>query len=286
MKFKVGDEVRLSCYCERYEQDRIYGKAGYVIKIDERLMCPIAVKFEGIFNSKAKSGYFYFNENELMPIRRSDNVDIIVFNEFLQDIADKYGLISSYRWSDNLNGYLYDFYRDHFTNKNRVARVIVKPDQLDDIYETLSVIDEHLVERLNPMPYQIKHLGRWNLDQEEKQYIKQDIKFAKGLEALVIREKESNMLKGKIEKVIFNDPATIVLWKDGTKTVVKVSNEKFDPEKGIAMAIAKKALGNEGNYFNEIKKWLPEDKSINTLAETEEFVNNLTEILAKNLLIQ
>ena len=58
-----------------------------------------------------------------------------------------------------------------------------------------------------------------------------------------------------IEKVIFNDPATIVLWKDGTKTVVKAENEYFDPEKGLAMAIAKKAMGNKGNYFNEIKKW-------------------------------
>lgn len=83
-------------------------------------------------------------------------------------------------------------------------------------------------------------------------------------------KKESNMLKGKIEKVIFNDPATIVFWKDGTKTVVKagskpidISNDcwnedKFDPEKGLAMAIAKKALGNEGNYYNEFRKWLPE----------------------------
>lgn len=58
------------------------------------------------------------------------------------------------------------------------------------------------------------------------------------------------------EKVIFNKPATIVFWKDGTKTVVKAQNdEPFDPEKGLAMAIAKKALGNEGNYFNRIKKW-------------------------------
>ena len=32
----------------------------------------------------------------------------------------------------------------------------------------------------------------------------------------------------------------------------------MDPEKGLAMAIAKKALGNEGNYYNEFKKWLPE----------------------------
>ena len=59
-----------------------------------------------------------------------------------------------------------------------------------------------------------------------------------------------------IEKVIFNDPATIVLWTDNTKTVVKAINEKFDPEKGLAMAIAKKYYGNEGNYFNHLKKWL------------------------------
>ena len=61
--------------------------------------------------------------------------------------------------------------------------------------------------------------------------------------------------KTAIKKVIFNDPATIVYWYDGTKTVVKAVDEEFDPEKGLAMAITKKALGNKGNYFNEIKKW-------------------------------
>lgn len=61
-----------------------------------------------------------------------------------------------------------------------------------------------------------------------------------------------------IKKVIFNAPATIVLWDDGTKTVVKCENEEYDPEKGLAMAIAKKALGNQGNYYNQFKKWLPE----------------------------
>ena len=64
-----------------------------------------------------------------------------------------------------------------------------------------------------------------------------------------------------IDKVIFNDPATIVFWADGSKTVVKCQNgDVYDPEKGLAMAIVKKALGNQGNYCNEIKKWLPEDK--------------------------
>lgn len=63
-----------------------------------------------------------------------------------------------------------------------------------------------------------------------------------------------------IEKVIFNDPATIVMWSDGTKTVVKAEGEDFDKEKGLAMAISKKALGNQGNYYEEFKKWIPEEK--------------------------
>lgn len=71
---------------------------------------------------------------------------------------------------------------------------------------------------------------------------------------------DSRLLKSKlpiIERVIFNDPATIVFWSDDTKTVVKAQDdEEFDPEKGLAMAIAKKKLGNNGNYYNHIKKWL------------------------------
>lgn len=62
----------------------------------------------------------------------------------------------------------------------------------------------------------------------------------------------------KIEKVIYNNPATIVFWKDGTKTVVKAcEDDEYDPEKGLAMAISKKALGNKGNYYETFKKALP-----------------------------
>ena len=65
----------------------------------------------------------------------------------------------------------------------------------------------------------------------------------------------------KIKKVHFSGPCTIVVWSDGTKTVVKCSHdEAFDSEKGLAMAIAKKALGNKGNYYNEFKKWLPKEE--------------------------
>ena len=62
-----------------------------------------------------------------------------------------------------------------------------------------------------------------------------------------------------ITNVIFNNPATIVFWSDGTKTVVKCDErDEFDPEKGLAMAICKKHFG--GGFYNDIfKKWIPEE---------------------------
>lgn len=60
----------------------------------------------------------------------------------------------------------------------------------------------------------------------------------------------------EIKQVIFNPPATIIFWFDGTKTVVKCQEgDIFDPEKGMTMAITKKFFGNTGSYCNEIKKW-------------------------------
>ena len=60
----------------------------------------------------------------------------------------------------------------------------------------------------------------------------------------------------QIDKVIFNNPATIVYWTDGTKTVVKCQeNDTFNEEKGLALCFMKKALGNVGKYNNVLKKW-------------------------------
>ena len=69
----------------------------------------------------------------------------------------------------------------------------------------------------------------------------------------------------KIKNVIFNGPATIVYWSDGSKTVVKCQpGEVLDYEKGLAMAISKKMFGNCGSYYDEFKKWVPEEEYIST----------------------
>jgi len=83
----------------------------------------------------------------------------------------------------------------------------------------------------------------------------------------------------KIKKVYFNNPVTVVLWKDGTKTVVRaLDGEVYDPEKGLAMAIAKKAFGNQGNYYKVFKKWLPEDPVDKFNRELKELKDDLKEL--------
>lgn len=61
-----------------------------------------------------------------------------------------------------------------------------------------------------------------------------------------------------ITKVIFNDPATIVFWSDGTKTVVKCcEDDTFDKEKGLAMAVCKKVTRNNSERFHRgMRSWI------------------------------
>ena len=65
----------------------------------------------------------------------------------------------------------------------------------------------------------------------------------------------------EIDRVIFSNPATIVFWGDGTKTVVKCQEgDVYSKETGLALCIAKKALGNKGNFNNVFHKWIPEEE--------------------------
>lgn len=60
-----------------------------------------------------------------------------------------------------------------------------------------------------------------------------------------------------IKDVIINGPATIILWRDGSKTVIRCQDEDLEymtPESGIAIAIMKKVFGNKGNYNNVLRR--------------------------------
>ena len=133
--------------------------------------------------------------------------------------------------------------------------------------------------------------NRINLKRKDDNTMKKQLNSIFGLDSIkrycesdvmAIRIAYNNMYKNTqmclIDNVIFNDPATIILWNDGTKTVVKCGEgEVYDPEKGFAMAISKKVLGNQGNYYEIFKKWLPkEEKKDKKLEEDNDLIEILT----------
>lgn len=90
------------------------------------------------------------------------------------------------------------------------------------------------------------------------EYAKADVECTQNLYAAIRKiEGRDDILVPKIKNVILNDPAVIVMWEDGTKTVVKAQGEEFDPEKGLAMAISKKAFGNKHSYYGVFLKNIP-----------------------------
>lgn len=98
---------------------------------------------------------------------------------------------------------------------------------------------------------------------EERNYIHQDVE---SLMSAIMRN--ANTPKPKlpgIKTVHFSGPVTAVIWEDKTKTIVRCKDgEEPDYEKGLAMAIAKKALGTNksgSNYYDIFKKWLPKPEA-------------------------
>ena len=52
-----------------------------------------------------------------------------------------------------------------------------------------------------------------------------------------------------VDLVIFNNPYTIINWKDGSKTIVKcMEGDAFDEHVGFQAAVTKKVFGDHGTY--------------------------------------
>ncbi len=92
----------------------------------------------------------------------------------------------------------------------------------------------------------------WNTDPEKSRKI-----FLEWEAEVGIRER----YKPRPIKVIFNNPATIVIWSDGTKTVVKCDpKDTYSKEAGLALCYMKKVLGNKGNYNNMFRRWIKDER--------------------------
>lgn len=93
-----------------------------------------------------------------------------------------------------------------------------------------------------------------------------------------------NFYSLNVSKIIFNPPATIVFWEDGTKTVVKCSAEdEFNEYYGLLAALGKKVYENNSQIKKVIDKkaeWHENKKdkkdipgvSMNSLTEALEYL--------------
>ena len=90
------------------------------------------------------------------------------------------------------------------------------------------------------------------------------------------------MCNVSIRKVIFSNPATIVLWSDGTKTVVKCGpDDIFDKEKGLAMAIVMKMAGNDSRFHKVFKKWCKPDETNEDAGAYAKVLKELDQVAAQ-----
>lgn len=65
-----------------------------------------------------------------------------------------------------------------------------------------------------------------------------------------------------ITKVIYNNPATVVFWSDGTKTIAKChENDTYSCEYGLNTCILKKLF--KSTYKDILNAWLPTYKTTN-----------------------
>lgn len=135
----------------------------------------------------------------------------------------------------------------------------VNPKPSGGLLEYGVIVDEFVKENgdMKVQPKYVSYKEFSNLIDSEKEKAK--MQYNKCTSFYMSKSEITDVFFPKIEKVHFSGPCTVVIWDDGTKTVVRCQDgDEFDCEKGLAMAIAKKALGNKGSYFDEFKKHMPQ----------------------------
>lgn len=196
------------------------------------------------------------------------------------------------------NNHYIHYYHRHISDSNILAGVFYNEFTKDSMHITIDLgilKDEDITEALNTIE---EYLSTYGCDAGRELLDSNPFPFCKnGVKPKYISYKKmfnnapitrlGDFEKLQISDVIFNHPSTTVLWSDGTKTVVKTQDDDtYDPEKGLAMAICKKYLGNNSSYYKTFKKWLPEEKESDVKTSFTlacERWSETTQILSKSL---
>lgn len=83
----------------------------------------------------------------------------------------------------------------------------------------------------------------------------------------------------EVDRIIFNNPATIVFWSDGVKTVVKAAeNREFNPYYGFCAAVTKRLIGD--NHNHAVKNLIERKGSIDLDAWDAQMESRIAELAA------
>lgn len=119
-------------------------------------------------------------------------------------------------------------------NKYRVGQRVWYTDHASEYVITAIYLSSYnIASRRIDIRYCVQNIANDN----KEEYIPED--------QLTPRPSNYGLARNDINKVIFNDPATIIIWKDGTKTVVKAApGETYNKWAGMALCISKKLYGD------------------------------------------
>ena len=228
MKFKKGDRVLIAKKC------KFFGDTGQIVGYLDGVSFPYEVKLD---NNKR---HYYFKEDEMTLVNETGK-------RLVGDIT---------------NGYRYVDYEKFEAQMNKIDDVIEKTESSSELTQAYKLALNSFyglpsANYLTPTNVDYTKFVDGNMYKEALEYLKQINESKKKKGAIAMRY-------AYIKNVIFNNPATIVFWSDGTKTVVKCSeNDIYDPEKGLALAIVKKSVGNESAPFHRVfKDWMPKETNL------------------------
>ena len=210
------------------------------------------------FSYMSIDDFFEWEEHQdinIVPSNNKFNVgDRVIFKDVI-DNGERHGTIKRVNF-DELHG----MFRYSIVDASTPARCYVRFE--DSLLRDYRNYDE-------------KDLGHGGFT---KMYIANDIRNTKA----AIERLRANSTYGlsaypkfDYKKIIFSGPCTIILWKDGTKTMARVSKtDAFDPEKGVAICFMKRAIGEidgkkvlrkaSKDFYDEITKEVEKDLDIFT----------------------
>lgn len=242
------EEIKMCCTCKYFSNSYSEEPCKSCFRGEDRSNWVEALK-----SDKFKTGDIVVAKTERRSIKGMKNIYIYLRDNWVLRIP-------YYVAARSECDYVFSTYTNKLINNDIATFISVY--ELE--YADHDIITEH--DRIAKEYYATETLNEWFGElMKKKSYKAWTVKDpGLGYKDYSTRYDKYPTLNGNfIKKVIFSDPATIVFWEDGTKTVVKTQDgEKYDKEKGLAMAISKRVFGNERDYYNIFKRWMRKGEEI------------------------